>query len=79
LSSGAGEITYTALSALTVANSEPSCVDWDYVTVEKANSIYSPMPLGPSGTFTQAFAFGPASAMIRKSATVLHPLTFPPP
>jgi hypothetical protein len=74
LSSGAGEVTYTASSSLTVGNTEPSCVDWNYVTVETANSIYSPMPPGPSQSFTQAFATGPASAKIRKLATVEHAL-----
>lgn len=77
LSSGAGEITYSSFSPLTVGNTEPSCVDWDYVTVETANSIYSPMPPGPSNIFTQSFATGPASAKIRKVATVEHVLRPP--
>jgi hypothetical protein len=74
LSSGTGEVTYTASSSLTVGNTEPSCVDWDYVTTETANSIYSPMPPGPGQTFTQSFGTGPATAMIRKTATVEHAL-----
>lgn len=77
LSSGAGEITYTASSPLTVENSEPSCVDWDYVTLETANSIYSTMPAGPSQTLTQSFATGSVGTQIRRSAAVQHALRAP--
>jgi hypothetical protein len=77
LSSGAGEITYSAASPLSVGNTEPSCVDWNYVTVETANSIYGPMPVGPSDTFTQSFATGPARAMIRRLAPERHELRLP--
>jgi hypothetical protein len=72
LSSGAGAITFTASNQMTALNTEPACVDWDYVTVETANSIYGPLPNGSSQTFTQSFATGPVGAMIRKKATVLH-------
>jgi hypothetical protein len=78
LSSGAGEIIYNAYSDLTVGNTEPACVDWDYVTVETANSIYSAMPAGPGQMFTQAFATTAPSGRIRKAATVGHKLTPPP-
>jgi hypothetical protein len=77
LSSGAGTIVYSATTPLAVLNTEPACVDWNYVTVETANSIYSPMPAGPSTTMTQAFAKGSASAHIRKRAKVSHALRFP--
>jgi hypothetical protein len=77
LSSGAGEITYTATSSLTVENTEPGCVDWGYGTLETANSIYSPVPAGTGQEFTQAFATGSAAAVIRRSAPVRHKLTPP--
>jgi hypothetical protein len=77
LSSGAGTITYTAQTDLTVLSAEPGCVDWDYVTVETANSIYGPLPPGPSGSFTQSFSTGAASAMIRRRAGVSHRLILP--
>lgn len=77
LSSGAGEITYTASSALTLENTEPNCVDWAYVTLETANSIYSPMPAETGQEFTQAFATGSAGAVIRRTAAVGHKLTPP--
>jgi hypothetical protein len=41
LSSGAGTMTYTASNLMSVLNTEPSCVDWTYKTVEAANSMYS--------------------------------------
>ncbi|RKT14295.1 hypothetical protein B0G69_7544 [Paraburkholderia sp. RAU2J] len=72
LSSGAGTITYTASEQMTVLSSEPSCVDWDYSTVEAANSIYGPMPPGASQTFVQSFTKLPTGAIIRKLSTVNH-------
>lgn len=77
LSSGAGEVTYTSTSPLTVGNTEPGCVDWNYGTVETANSIYGPMPVGPSDTFTQSFATGSPGATIKKHAIVRHKLRMP--
>jgi hypothetical protein len=74
LSSGAGSFTYTAANPMSVINTEPGCVDWDYGTVESSNSIYGPMPVGSSTTFTQSFATGTASQMIRKQSTVMHAL-----
>ncbi len=72
LSSGAGTITYTASEQMTALSSEPSCVDWDYSTVEAANSIYGPLPPGANQTFVQSFAKVPSGAIIRKLATVNH-------
>jgi hypothetical protein len=74
LSSGAGSITYTASTPMTITDTEPACVDWNYATVEAANSIYGPMPEGSNTTFTQSFAVGPPTQMIHKKATVLHAL-----
>jgi hypothetical protein len=71
LSSGAGTITYTASNALTALSTEPACVDWDYVTVETANSVYGPLPAGASQTLVQSFSHGAASAVIRKKARVM--------
>jgi hypothetical protein len=75
LSSGAGTITYTCSSPMTVTNTERGCVDWDYVTVETANSIYGPLPTGSSQTLVQSFATAPSGAVIHKTATVMHKTT----
>jgi hypothetical protein len=76
LSSGAGSITYSATVPMTVTDTEPACVDWSYVTVESANSVYGPMPVGSGTTFTQSFAASTA-AQIRKKAAVFHMLRRP--
>lgn len=55
LSSGAGTITYAAANQMTVLSSEPNCVDWNYITLETANSVYGLLPSSPSTTFTQWF------------------------
>ena len=47
LASGAGTMTYTASNLMSVLNTEPSCVDWTYRTVEAANSMYSLLPDTP--------------------------------
>ena len=66
LSSGAGTITYTASSVLTVLNQEPVCTESGYVTAETANSFYSGLPSTSSNTFTQSFNVSSAAPMIRK-------------
>jgi hypothetical protein len=66
LSSGAGTITYTASSLLTVLSQEPVCTQGDVVTEETANSFYGELSAGPSNTFTQSFSEGAAELMIRK-------------
>jgi hypothetical protein len=73
LASGVGSILYTATVPMTVTNTEPACVDWSYVTVESANNVYGPMPVGSSTTLTQPFAAS-TSAQIRKKAAVVHML-----
>ena len=55
LSSGGGNITYTASPALTAEADFPSCIEYDEPTGEKANSVYGQLPLGSSTTFTQSF------------------------
>ena len=70
LSSGAGYMTMGTRSGMTVESSEPSCVDWDYVTVEKANSSYGKLPANPNAMFTQTFE--KSGAVIDKQATVRH-------
>ena len=42
LFSGAGMIVYSASDSMTVESSEPSCVDWSFSTVERANSMTGP-------------------------------------
>ena len=66
LSSGAGTITYTASSVLTVLNQEPACAESVYITAETANSFYSELPPTWSNTFTQSFNVSTAAPMIRK-------------
>lgn len=74
LSSGAGSISYSASEAMQVTNTEPACVDWDYSTVETANSIYGPMPMGSDTTFTQSFVASPSARIHMKRSTVMHVL-----
>ena len=72
LSSGAGTIFYSATNDVTVLSTEPSCVDWDYITLETANSSYGVMCSTPSHTFTQSFEANSSGAVIRKRGTVEH-------
>jgi hypothetical protein len=72
LSSGAGEISYNASNAMTVFSSEPSCVDWTYSTVEKANSSYGVLPGHANEAFTQTFQTSTAGIVIDRKATVRH-------
>lgn len=62
LSSGAGAITYTASSPMTVSNKEPSCVATHTITAETTNSVYGALPASPSKTFTQTFGVAPPPA-----------------
>ncbi len=55
LSSGAGTILYSASQALTPAAAPPSYVDWNYITLETANSLYSYLPSTSATTFQQGF------------------------
>jgi len=71
LSSGAGTISYSASVPMTVLNTEPSCVDWDFVTVERANSAYGPLSSSVTHTYTQSFNWT-SGAAIAKKATVMH-------
>jgi hypothetical protein len=66
LSSGAGTITYTASSLLTVLNQAPPCIEAGFITLETANSFYSELPSTSSNTFTQSFNVSTAAPMIRK-------------
>jgi hypothetical protein len=66
LSSGAGLITYSAASELTVLNVEPSCTESGYITAETANSFYSPLPAHANNTFKQSFYVDSAKPAIRK-------------
>jgi hypothetical protein len=55
LSSGAGTIVYTASQALTPTAYPPSYVDWSYITVETANSLYGYLPSTAASTIQQGF------------------------
>ncbi len=70
LSSGAGKIIYAASTPLSALSSEPSCVDFDYVTLETANSAYGVLNGLPSNYITQSFQT--STATIRKTATINH-------
>jgi hypothetical protein len=74
LSSGAGSITYAASNKMTALSSVPSCVDWNYITVEKANSSYGVLPSNANATLTQSFQAAAAAveALTPKPGTVLH-------
>ena len=69
LSSGSGTIFYAASNDMTVLSTEPSCVDWDYITLETANSTYGVLSSSPSHTFTQSFQTDATGAVIRKLGT----------
>ncbi|MBB5343679.1 hypothetical protein [Tunturibacter empetritectus] len=56
LSSGAGTITYSAVTPLTVQNSFPSCTASQFGTAETANSFYGSLDAGPSNLITQTFS-----------------------
>jgi hypothetical protein len=67
LSSGAGTISYSANSAMTVLSSEPTCTESGYITAETANTVYGVLSGTPSTAFTQSFnVTGTATPMIRK-------------
>ncbi len=72
LSSGAGTIIYSASDVMTPESSEPSCVDWDFSTVERANSSYSVLPNHPNTVFAQSFQKSAAGVVIDRKATVRH-------
>ena len=74
LSSGMGSITYTASNKMTALSAAPSCVDWNYITVEKANSSYGVLPSNANQTFTQFFQAGAAAVapVAPKAGTILH-------
>jgi hypothetical protein len=74
LSSGAGTMTYTASNLMSVLNTEPSCVDWTYKTVEAANSMYSLLPDTPSNSFTQSFGLSVGGKVIHRVGKVQHML-----
>jgi hypothetical protein len=74
LASGAGTMTYTASNLMSVLNSEPSCVDWTYSTVEAANSMYSLLPDTPSHSFTQSFGLSVGGKVIHRVGKVQHML-----
>ena len=71
LSSGAGEISYSASVPMTVLNTEPSYIDWGFVTVERANSVYGPLPSTVAHSYTQSFNWT-SGAAISKKAEVMH-------
>ncbi len=74
LSSGAGAITYTASSNMTPLSAAPSCVDWNYITLERANSVYGVLPSKANQAFTQFFQASTAAVLpvTPKPGTVLH-------
>jgi hypothetical protein len=72
LSSGAGTLTYVASDTMTALSSEPSCVDWGFSTVEKANSSYGVLPANANQASTQTFQLAAAGVVIDKKAKVLH-------
>jgi len=56
LATGAGTITYSAKSRLTVLSQQPACIAARNVfTMEQANSTYGELPASPSNQITQSF------------------------
>jgi hypothetical protein len=78
LSSGAGTITYTSSSELTVLSYEPSCAESGYVTAETANSFYGVLSATPSTIFTQSFHVSTERPMFRKAGKLRPGLIIPP-
>jgi hypothetical protein len=76
LSSGAGTITYTASTPLTVLNGYPPCWVYGYIG-EQANTVYGQLPGLPGNTFTQSFSVTEAP-MIRKPSTLPGLIIAPP-
>jgi hypothetical protein len=72
LSSGAGTIYYSASNVTTVGSAPPSCIDWDYHTVETANSVYGGMSSTASHTYTQSFKANVGGASIRAVSKMMH-------
>lgn len=70
LSSGAGTIIYSASAPMSILNTEPSCVDWDFSTVERANSSYGVLPNHANNVFAQTF--DKSGAVIDRQAKVRH-------
>ena len=65
LSSGAGTITYSAMTALTVLKEKPhACVSPGDITAEEANSVYGELAAGP---------FEPGHSVIQTFGTVEPP------
>jgi hypothetical protein len=64
LSAGAGSITYSARTPLTVQNSIPSCTASQLGTAETATSFYGPLDAGPSNSITQTFTCNDIQPMI---------------
>ena len=72
LGSGAGQIFYQAATPLTALSAVPSCVDWDYFTVENSNSTYATLPSGASTVYSQSFGFSADGVQPRAVGTVNH-------
>jgi hypothetical protein len=67
LSSGAGIITYSAATPLTVTNAEPTkCADFRGYTCERATSSYGELPANPPTPFTQTFAASATTPLIHR-------------
>jgi hypothetical protein len=67
LTSGAGTITYSATSPLTVTNAEPTqCVEQlTGFTLETATTSYGVLPANPGNPFSQTFAASAITPLIR--------------
>jgi hypothetical protein len=79
LSSGAGTIDYQAAQPMTVLPWMPSCVQWDAVTEETANTFYGQLTALPASTFEQSFNVGSAKEMKRATSPSGYRRTLPPP
>ena len=64
LSSGAGTFVYTASQAMTPTAYPPAYVDWNYITLETANSLYSYLPSTAASTVQQGFQANNSGAQV---------------
>jgi hypothetical protein len=77
LTGGQGTFTYTANVDLGVANTEPPCVDWDYSTLEQANSSYSEIQSAIHSQHYQYFVRSAVGVGAARVARVGHKLVPP--
>jgi len=72
LSSGAGTITYASSTPMTAISGRPPDAESNYITAETANSIYSVVPSGTSGSFSQPFGVSSTMSQPKMPGALRH-------